>query len=157
MCNTSTVFLSDYISNYSQESPAALPYIYLCRSLRLIRLLSDHNQFHGAKAIYIRSWFIVWYCALPWKYNITKKVNLPLSMPRRHVGEDEVQLCSFLTTQLGKGKWLTLPTGCFERREQAPDTLWIKVWVDPGDGLGILDNREMSCSCWESNPASYSP
>ena len=78
-------------------------------------------------------------------------------MPWRHVGEDEVQLCSFLTMDLGNGKWLTLPTGCFDRRERAPYTFCIKGWVDPGGGLGVLDDREMSCSSWESKPASYSP
>jgi hypothetical protein len=101
--------------------------------------------------------FIVWYYALPWKSNITKKVKLPLSMPWKHIGEDEVQLLTFLTTKLGKSKSLTLLTSCFDRGKQAPDTLWIKGSVDPGGGLGVLDNREMSCSSWESNPALYSP
>jgi hypothetical protein len=42
--------------------------------------------------------------------------------------------------------------GCFTPWEGAPGTHYIGGWVGPGAGLDVVEKKEISCPCQESNP-----
>jgi hypothetical protein len=71
------------------------------------------------------------------------KVELSLSMPRKHAGGVEVQLYQFLTLVLqGVDLSVSLP-GCFTPLKN-PSTYSMGAWLGPRPDLEVLEKLEVS-------------
>jgi hypothetical protein len=62
----------------------------------------------------------------------------------------EIQFTEFFTSTLHVSEWAadslaTLPIG-----KRVPSACRTEGRVDPNAGLGTLENRKVSCLCWES-------
>jgi hypothetical protein len=64
----------------------------------------------------------------------------------------EVQLHAFLTS--ATGGVIGFAHLRFTLRETEPGTHFIGGWVDPWDGVDVLEKRKMSCLYRQSNPDS---
>jgi hypothetical protein len=73
------------------------------------------------------------------------KVELSLSMPRRHARGVEVQLYSFLTLVLEGGELSASLPGCFTPLKN-PSTYSMGAWVGPRADLDVLEKLEVSFS-----------
>jgi hypothetical protein len=70
-------------------------------------------------------------------------VNSPVHAMKAHEVA-EVQLHSFLTSELNRGEWLDYRLGRFTAEERGPSTHWTRDWMD---GLEPVEKTEMPCSC----------
>jgi hypothetical protein len=48
----------------------------------------------------------------------------------------------FLTSSIDGGEWSASCPGRFTPGERAPDTHWIRGWVDPRAGLNVVEKRK---------------
>jgi hypothetical protein len=71
-------------------------------------------------------------------------------------GGVEILLLPFSISALDDGQWSSRP-GRFTPWETAPGTHCIRGSVDSRAGLNAVENRKISCICWELNPIQPAP
>jgi hypothetical protein len=69
-----------------------------------------------------------------------------------HTWKMEVQLHSFLNLALDVGGWATSCLIHSPAREETSITDGIEGWMGPRESLDVLEEREISCNCWDLNP-----
>ena len=77
-----------------------------------------------------------------------------LSKPLRHIGGEEVQLHSFLTSALDRCKWTASRPGCFVPGTRVAGSHCMGEWEGTTVGLGIFQNRKNIYHFGQPNHAS---
>jgi hypothetical protein len=77
-------------------------------------------------------------------------VKLSLSTPRRHIGEVEVQLHSFLTSALDGGEWSSSSPGRFALGKKAQDSLNSRLSGSQRRMDVLKENFFNCCQIWKA-------
>lgn len=82
-----------------------------------LSLIAGHCLKSGNVSFLVISFYIYYslnvYQILGRKSKTAKDLKLSLSVPRKHIGEAEVQIYSFLTSSLDRAEWATSRPDCF--------------------------------------------
>jgi hypothetical protein len=85
-----------------------------------------------------------------------EKVNCPCPCYEHIWARSGNKFHSFLTSVLAGGERSTSHASCFTTRK-IPSNFWIGGWVSFRIALDILENKNVSCSYWESHPGFFGP
>ena len=134
--------------------------------------LSIRNTIHEVHRLNARSWGYASVFQQNLTFTKTYRVNTrsvhlspyttnvstaPCAHTIQAYGGIEVSFYLILTLALGGGKWSTSHCTNLTVLQTATRTHWIGGWVGPRSSLDVLEERKISCPCWELNPRSSTP